>query len=545
MAERDELILANIIANRVETQPDLDVVTFVHIDERGEICGETRTYRQLWESGQRIAGALDAAGVKQGQAFAIVMQNHPEFVEAMIGASITDTVFVPIDPRTRGQKLAFMLDFPDCVGAIVADYALADFEAVRSSLGKLKWVWVLKTGEGTGKSSGPNDRMLDDILSGPVPQIEIRATDPDAPMQMLFTSGTTGDPKAILAPHRRFGEAAMIGYVLGLQPSDRPYMGLSLTHANAQLVTLASSIKMGLRGVISRKFTKSRLWDITRAYGCTVFNLLGGMTTAIYSEPRKPNDADNPVRYVISAGMPAAIWEDFRKRFNVEIFEFYGAAEGGLCINPPGVGPVGSVGKPPPTMELKIFDEQGNECPPGVAGEICFHPTDGTDAKVRYFKNEKASQEKAAGGWLRMGDIGHVDENGWLFFHYRKGGGLRRNGDFINPGFVEKAIAECDGVNDVFVYGIPAASGAPGEVDVVAAIVPADAETFDPEAVYRECREKLEANSVPSYLQIVDEIPKTASEKPQERFLRDMFAPTAPNVVSADKPHHRHAGTKK
>src|SRR5690606_37508454 len=149
-----------------------------------------------------------SADRKQGQAFAIVMQNHPEFVEAMIGASITDTVFVPIDRRTRGQKLAFMLDFPDCVGAIVADYALADFEAVRSSLGKLKWVWVLKTGEGTGKSSGPNDRMLDDILSGPVPQIEIRATDPDAPMQMLFTSGTTGDPKAILAPHRRFGEAA-------------------------------------------------------------------------------------------------------------------------------------------------------------------------------------------------------------------------------------------------------------------------------------------------------------------------------------------------
>ena len=134
-------------------------------------------------------------------------------------------------------------------------------------------------------------------------------------MQMLYTSGTTGDPKAILSPYARFGFVASLGEVLGLNASDRPYTGLSLTHANAQLITLGATLFMGLRGVISRKFTKSRLWDITRHYGCTMFNLLGGMTTAIYSEPEKPNDADNPVRYVLSAGMPAAIWDKFQKRF--------------------------------------------------------------------------------------------------------------------------------------------------------------------------------------------------------------------------------------
>jgi crotonobetaine/carnitine-CoA ligase len=157
---------------------------------------------------------------------------------------------------------------------------------------------------------------------------------------------------------------------------------------------------------------------------------------------------------------------------------------------------------------------------------------DGTVASVEYHENPKASEEKTRGGWLRSGDIGHTDQEGWLFFDYRKGGGIRHNGDFVNVGFVEKAIAEVPAVTDVFVYGVEAASGAPGEKDVVAAIVPADAATFSAGEVFKACRHALEANFVPSYLQVVDEIPKTASEKPQERFLLADFARDAANVFT-------------
>ena len=516
-----ELILANLIAARAATMPERDVLTFVHVVADGRLVDEVRTYRALWDRARRLAAALERDGIRDGATVALVMQNHPEFVEAMIAASITAAVFVPIDPRTRDHKLRFMLQHAECEAAIVADYALATLRAVRPSLPKLRRVWVLETG--LDVALGPDERPLAAVQRGPVPDVLVRSTDPDAPMQMLFTSGTTGDPKAILASHRRFGEAAAMGGVFGLRPDDRPYTGLSLTHANAQLITLGSALHAGLRAVISRKFTKSRLWDVTRRHGCTVFNLLGGMTVAIWSEPPRPDDADNPVRMVISAGMPAAIWDAFRRRFGVEIYEFYGAAEGGLTLHPPGAGPVGSCGKPPPMLELAILDDDGNRCPPGVAGEICFRPVDGSSPEVRYFKQPDASRAKTAGGWLRMGDVGHVDADGWLFFHYRKGGGIRRNGDFVSPGFVEKSIAECPGVSDVCVYGVPAASGAPGEQDIVAAVVPADAATFDPQAVFRHCRRTLEANVVPTWVQIVREIPKTASEKPLERVLRDAF----------------------
>ena len=102
----------------------------------------------------------------------------------------------------------------------------------------------------------------------------------------------------------------------------------------------------------------------------------------------------------------------------------------------------------------------------------------------------------------------------------------------MNTSFVEKAVAEVPEVTDVFVYGVDAASGAPGEKDVVAAIVPTDPETFSPDSVFAACRTALEPNFVPSYIQVVNEIPKTASEKPQERFLLAAFATDADNVFT-------------
>jgi crotonobetaine/carnitine-CoA ligase len=258
------------------------------------------------------------------------------------------------------------------------------------------------------------------------------------------------------------------------------------------------------------------------------------MTTAIYAEPPAEDDADNPVRTILSAGMPAAIWEDFSRRFGVQLFEFYGAAEGGLCFNPTGSGPVGSCGKPPPSMQLAILDEAGSPVPAGTAGEICFREADGSCPQLTYFKNPDATAKKLADGWLHMGDIGHLDEDGWLFFHHRMGGGIRKNGDFVNPAFIEKALSEIDAISDVFVYGLEVSDGlAPGERNIVGAVVPKEAAGLDVAAVFQVCREKLDRNSVPDFIQVVAEIPKTASEKPQQRFLEEAFENHPENVYTA------------
>ncbi|MGR8920820.1 MAG: AMP-binding protein, partial [Gammaproteobacteria bacterium] len=390
-AHGDPLILTNMIRAHLARDPDLDVLTFVDVDAGGRFVDETRSYRELWNNGMRVAASLDAAGMQRGNAFGVVMQNHPEFVDTMVGSGIAGTVFVPVDPRTRGQKLAFMLNHAECRGVVVGDYALANVLEVAAECPALEWIWVVTTRPGAVGGGRLEARDFAEVISGPVPEIEPRVSDADEPMQMLYTSGTTGDPKAILSPYARFGFVASLGEALGLEARDRPYTGLSLTHANAQLITLGTTLNMGLRGVFSRRFTKSRLWDITRHYGCTTFNLLGGMTTAIYSEPLKDNDHDNPVRFVLSAGMPAAIWEKFAARFGVEIYEFYGAAEGGLTLNPPGSGPVGSIGKPPESLVGRVVDDDDRECPPGEPGEIVFRNADGSCPVIAYFKNPEAS----------------------------------------------------------------------------------------------------------------------------------------------------------
>ena len=529
MAELNNLILADFFLGRAESNPDFEILTFTTSDDRDD---DIRTYGEIWHNSQKLAAELVNFGLAPSDSFAVMLQNHPEFVEAMVAASILGAAFVPVDPRTRGAKLAYTLNNSESRGIICADYCIDQVLEIRDQVPGLKWIIVLENtgeaGEASVTSNFPDCLPMAEILSGPGVTVDRRVTDPMQPLEIIYTSGTTGDPKGVTLTNARLAGGTMAGPALQFIPGDRPYTGLSLTHGNAQMLTMLPALGMDLPIVFSRKFTKSRLWDITRKYNCTVFNLLGGMTTAIYSEPAKPDDGDNPVRMVLSAGMPAVIWRKFEQRFNLKIVELYAAVDGyGIFMNT-GDGPVGSFGQMPAGSEFKIVDEQGSEVSHGETGELIGRPLEG-EVSVEYFKNKEASTKKTAGGWVRTGDVCHRDEEGWFYFDYRKGGGIRHNGDFINPGFIEQVLAEHPNISDVFVYGVPAASGAPGEKDVVAAIVTAG--EFSPESVFDLCKRELEANFMPSYLQLVDEIPKTASEKPMERFLLEKFSPDAENVV--------------
>lgn len=504
--------LLRMVLDGVSTDTADPITTFVDIAPDGTVIEEQRSYADLLVAGGRLAGALGEAGMKEGDSFAIVMRNHPEFIEAMVASEIAGTVFVPIDPRTRGDKLAYMLRFARCRGAMVSRDVVPHIAAIRAGLPDLEWVWVID-----GASSDAGHSALADVLAQACPAEIVRPRALDAPMQMLFTSGTTGDPKAILAPHRRYASVASLGGTIGLRPGDRLYTGLSLTHANAQLITLGNALFSRLPIVISRQFTKSRLWELLTRYGCTTFNLLGGMATAIYAEPEGPYDRAHQVRFVLSAGMPVSMWRGFEERFGVAVFEFFGAAEGGLTLNPPGVGPVGSIGKPPAGSICEILDGDGNVLPAGEQGEICFRHADGTVPPVTYFDNPEASADKTRGGWFHTGDIGWKDADGWLFFSHRDGQSIRRNGDFIDVRAIETTIAAMPGIADVYVYGLATPDNTPGEKEVIAAIVPEAG--LDPESIIPACARALGSANIPTLLQLVEAIPKTASEKPQDRHL--------------------------
>lgn len=507
------------IKHWAKKDPDRLMLTFVSIEDE-EFVEEKRTAKQLLEKGLYLASALANVGMKKGDRFAIVMRNHPEFVEAMLASEILGTVFVPIDVRVQPERLAFMLNHTDCRGAIVSQEGLGNINALEKWPETLEWTWVI---DGENSESGSIVSSLENIVNQVSEKNmlddDVQPRSFDETMQMLFTSGTTGDPKAIQANYARFSTVGAMNPILGLTSEDRPYTGLSLTHANAQLISLGYSFALGLSLVISHTFTKSRLWDIVLHYKCTTFNLLGGMATALFSEPEKPKDKEHNVRFVLSAGMPATMWAEFEERFNVNIFEFYGTAEGGLTFNPPGAGPIGSIGKPPPGTICEILDEHDQPCEPFEIGEICFRNMDGKVERVQYFKDPDASEQKTAGNWFRSGDCGYKDEDGWFYFSYRDGDAVRRSGEFINVEDMMTALSKHKNIDDVYVYGIPLESNTPGEKTVFASVVIRENETFIIDEFLTGVKEIVGQGAYPDYFQVLEEIPKTASEKPIDRFL--------------------------
>ena len=524
-------IFSGLLEMRAESDPNRIGIIF---DHGGQYPDDRLSYARMYGNAVRMAASLKDAGFERGDKLAMVMRNHPEFIYALAACSMLGTVLVPIDPRARGEKLAYQLADCDARAVITTADLLPEVEAAAKEAPNLKEIYLSMKPDADpalANNYPTVNEMLERMATSP-PQD--RAGDPSLPVQIIYTSGVTGNPKGVNLDSRRNAMYCLLGYLVWeYAPDDVLYTGLSLAHGNAQAVTLFPALSMGIPAVISQRFTKSRIWDVCRKHGCTTFSLLGGMMSGIYNEPPRSDDAENPVRKVISAGTPRAIWEDFERRFGVRILEWYGAIEGGFAYKPVDRGPVGSFGKPiKGLVEMKVVDEEDNEVPPGVTGELVSRML--TQTKVDYYKKPEASEEKTRGGWLRSGDMVHRDEEGWFFFDHRKGGALRRAGDFIKPDLVEKVIGEHPDVSEVCVYGIPAASGAPGESDLVAAVVPFEGRGIDPESVFRTAGEKLERNSVPSYIQVVEEIPKSPSEKHLDRLLREAFSPDAANVIKLE-----------
>jgi crotonobetaine/carnitine-CoA ligase len=526
----EDAILARLVARRAAEEPDREALVF----ENGAFPEERVRNADLEVRGNQLAWELRRAGWRAGDRLGVMLRNHPEFVYAMVAASRLGLVTVPIDPRARGERLRYFLDFAGCSVLLAADTTLAE-PAAAGVIGEVGLpVYALSTPEGAARGLSASGRpSLNEVLAGPEREdVGQHVASIRHPWFLNYTSGTTGPPKAI-----SFGYDRMLFYRLtpgwfGYRADDVPYTGLSLIHGNALVVTLMPALWGVVRcSVFSRWFTKSRLWEVCRIHGCTTWSNLGGIATAVYGEPPSEDDRRHPVRLVISAGMPPELWGPFEERFGVRILEWYGTMEGGFAVNPPGVGPRGSFGKPPEGLiEMDVVDEEDRPAPPRQVGELVTRPA-GRRAEVQYHNDPEASARKTRGGWLHTGDMCWKDEQGWLYFaHRREEGGIRRLGEFVSPGAVARVLAEDPEVLDVFVYGVPAQSGAPGESDLVAAIVVRDQAGLDVGALFARCAERMERSQLPDYIQVLEDLPKTATEKVQTSVLARLFDPAAPGV---------------
>jgi crotonobetaine/carnitine-CoA ligase len=266
------------------------------------------------------------------------------------------------------------------------------------------------------------------------------------------------------------------------------------------------------------RFSASRFWDRVRHYGATQFNAIGAMIPILMKQPQQPNDADNPVRIVHSAACPANLWKAFEKRFNVKIWEAYGAVDGGgVTISNPGDAPVGSVGKPAPHIVWKLVDDDGKEVPQGEPGELISKVLDKKTGSVEYYKNPEASSKKVKGEWLHSGDLFYADKDGNLYFVDRKSDSMRRRGENISSWEVENVVEKHPAVAICAAFGVPSELG---EDEVMIWIKPKEGMALDLKELMGFCGENMAHFMVPRYVDVVNDIPRTGTLRVQKAGMK-------------------------
>jgi crotonobetaine/carnitine-CoA ligase len=500
MDEHRHWVLPEVLAAAAAERGGQDLVTVL---DEGAL-----TYAQALADAGRVAAHCVAAGVRAGDAVAVLLPSGLDFIRLWLGLGRLGAVIVPVNTALTGEFLAHQLR-QSGARFIVASGELA--QAVGQVLPGLR-------------DRGVDVDVLDldgwrarDEYAGPMPAASDVAC-------IMFTSGTTGPSKGVLMPHAHcylFGLGSI--EALGLTSADRYYVSMPLFHANGLFMQLYATLIAGASAVLRPRFSASAWLSDIREHRCTVTNLLGAMSQFVIARPPSPVDRDHGLRVVCPVPNPPAHEAAWRDRFGVpEVVSAYGMTE----VNIPLYGRLGT--SRPGTagtildrwFEVSVRDPQTDDVvPDGQVGEIMVRPRVPFGFMSGYAGQPEATVEAWRNFWFHTGDSGFMDEHGWVTFVDRTKDCIRRRGENISSYEVESASADLDGVAEVAAYAVPA--GAEGtEDEVMLAVVPAPGARLDPVSVAAHADRVLPRFARPRYVEIVDALPRTPTQKVRKQQLR-------------------------
>jgi len=468
------------------------------------------TYQELSERATRVAASLQRAGLAEGEHVLIMMDNSVEVVAVLLGTSMAGGVSVPINTATRGASLAYLFaqvepkfvfidqDFVPLLG--VGESSLVG-DAVVIATHLAGGAAQVTFGEFTSQEGVPQ-------------KVQIRPSDPAC---ILYTSGSTGAPKGVVCSHGMMSAwAHNANLVMDYGPRDRVFIALPIFHANALCCALLPALKTGASVVISARFSATTFFgDLVRTRATTV-NLLGTMEAIL----RKRGVADADRRHGVDRALviPAPLDQrEFRSTFGMRATTLYGLTDSGIPLGVPAGSewPNGSCGRPNGTWDVTIVDEDDERVPPGEPGFLLVRPNLPNIMMLSYLHNPEATLREWRDLWFRTSDRMRVDDDGWFYFAGRSTDSIRRGGENISALEVENVLNAHPAVSNSAVVAVD--SDIYGQ-EVLAFIEGALAHHLD--SIIEYCSANLPYFAVPRYFDMVEELPRTLSEKIDKPALR-------------------------
>lgn len=480
------------------------------------VCGETRlTYAELNNRVNSLANGLLKFGVKKGDTVAIMLQNCSEYIEIYFALAKIGAVAVPLNFMYKGLGLKFLMDNADVKMLFLEEKTRGEIEKIRDNLSKAQPQGYIFVGSDTPLDYIP----YEDLATGYSTEEPGILVDENDDLLILYSSGTTGLPKGIVLTHRtRLTYYHWCGLQYGMRFQDAHLINTPLYHNMACFLSI-SQFYTGGKVVIMRKFDARETLASIDLEKVTGIFMVPTQYNIIMELPDKERYDVSSLKWLLTAGapLPTKTKKFILEFFKCELHDMYGLTETGpftnMChhLEPERVR---CVGLPFFHMEMRVVDDRGNDLPTGEIGEIVAR---GPLLLRTYYKNEKAYNEAMRDGWFYTGDLGRVDEEGYLYLVDRKKDMICSGGVNIYPSDIEAILNAHPKILESAVVGVPDPKW--GEA-LKAIITLREGRQMPEEEVIQYCKANLAGYQVPKSVDFVRSLPRNPSGKILKRELR-------------------------
>jgi long-chain acyl-CoA synthetase len=494
-----------------------------NIDRYGEYAStwfESRVLTNVenYQSSCRMAAALQAHGVKPGDRVVVMMLNSPEVMWAFTAIWKIGAAIIPITPTWNAREARYVIEDSGAQVVITSPELAARLREATAGLPHFREILVI----GESDVAGALDIELEMATAAPFEPLADCL--PDDLAMLLYTSGTTGNPKGVMLSHDNMLFITDSAYAINRQLGQiRTALVLPLSHIYGVLV-MNLGARLGTVSRILRRFDAEQTLETIQEFGVQRLSLVPTMLSLLINHPERERYDVSSLEAVNSGGaaLSEAVRQEFARLFGCRVVQGYGLSESSGALtgyHPDDDYRVGSVGPPLPGVEMRVVDFANQSLPPGEIGELCSR---GRHVMQGYLNQPEATREAIIDGWLHTGDIGYVDADGYVYITDRRKDMIIKGAENISPREIEEGIYLHPAVAEAAVFGVPDETY--GE-EIMAAVVVKPGQSLTEDEIKRHISGYVTKFKTPAQIVFLETLPKNPSGKILKRALREQFAP--------------------